>query len=194
MARYGLYIDVFRCLGCYSCVVGCKSWHRIKAGAGSRRNIVDFVEGSFPNIRRWLFPISCMQCDNAPCISVCPTKATFRRDDGIIAIDKEKCIACNKCVDSCPYNARYINLTTGKADACDFCSDRIDKGLLPYCVETCPGEAMVFGDLDDPKSKINQLIKEKNATVLKAKLNTKPKVYYANLYAKEENIPLKANA
>jgi Fe-S-cluster-containing dehydrogenase component len=184
MTRYGLCIDVFRCLGCYSCVVGCKNWHKIKAGSGSRRRIVDVTEGDFPNLKRWIFPVYCMQCDNAPCVSVCPTGATFRRKDGIITIDQQKCIACNKCVDACPYNARYINLNTGKADGCDFCSDRLDKGLVPYCVETCPGEAMIFGNLDDPNSKISQVIKEKKASVLKPELNTKPKLYYANLHYK----------
>ena len=185
MARYGIYIDVYRCLGCYSCVVGCKNWHKIKAGVGNRRRIVDFTEGEFPNIKRWIFPVSCMQCDNAPCISVCPTKATFRRKDGIVSIDIEKCIACEKCVNACPYNARHINLETGKADGCDFCTDRIDQGLAPYCIETCPGEAMVFGDLDNPSSMISQLIKRKKAVPLRPELKTNPKIYYANLQAKD---------
>ena len=181
MARYGIYIDVGRCLGCFGCLVACKNWHGIKAGVGGRRCLLDFVEGTFPAIERWIFPASCMQCDNAPCIPVCPVEANLRRKDGILTIDVEKCIGCGECIEACPYNARYINPETEKADGCDFCSDRIDSGLIPYCVESCTGEAMVFGDLDDPSSEISRLIKSTKATPLSPEQGTRPKVYYANL-------------
>lgn len=184
MARYGIYLDVSRCLGCYGCVVACKNWHGIKAAVGGRRNLIDFVEGSFPDIERWIFSAACMQCDNAPCVPVCPEDANIRRKDGILTIDVEKCIGCGECVEACPYHARYINPETEKADGCNFCMDRVDKGQVPYCVASCAGEAMVFGDLDDPSSDISKLIKAKKAMPLLPQLGTNPKVYYANLKPK----------
>jgi len=184
MARYGMYIDVGRCLGCFGCLVACKNWHGIKAAVGGRRNLIDFVEGTFPAIERWVFPASCMQCDNAPCIPVCPVEANVRRKDGVLTINTEKCIGCGECIEACPYNARYRNPKTEKADGCDFCTDRIDDGQIPYCVVSCSGEAMVFGDLDDLSSKISKLIKSTKAAPLSPQLGTKPKVYYSNLKAK----------
>lgn len=186
MARYGIYINVGRCLGCFGCVVACKNWHGIKAAVGGRRNLVDFVEGEFPAINRWIFSVSCMQCDDAPCVPVCPEDAHIRRKDGILTINVEKCIGCGECVEACPYQARYINPETEKADGCNFCVDRINDGKPPYCVTSCAGEAMVFGDLDDPSSDISKLIKATKATPLSTQLKTKPKVYYASLKAKSD--------
>lgn len=181
MARHGILIDVGRCIGCYGCVVACKNWHKIKAGVGARRRLADIQDGDYPLISRWIFPVSCMQCDNAPCIEVCPTGASFRRKDGIVTIEKNKCIGCEACIEACPYGARYMNAETGKADGCDFCTDRVDAGIAPYCVESCAGEAMVFGDLDNPMSDISRRIKETHAVCISPEYNTKPKVYYAHI-------------
>lgn len=181
MARYGLYIDISRCLGCYGCVVACKNWYRIKAGYVGRKRIVDLTKGEFPNISRQIFPVSCMQCDNAPCLYVCPTGALYQRKDGIITIGAEECVGCKLCITACPYQALYFNPETQKADGCNFCAERIDSQSVPYCLESCSGEAMVFGDLDDPQSEISRLISATKAKPLSPQLGTKPKVYYAGL-------------
>ncbi|HMB31699.1 MAG TPA: 4Fe-4S dicluster domain-containing protein [Desulfohalobiaceae bacterium] len=182
MPRYGLYIDVFKCIGCYGCLTACKNWHGIPAGEQGRRRLVDVTEGDYPLISRWIFPVSCMHCDEPLCTSVCPTEATFKRYDGIVVIDQEKCIGCGECVESCPYNARTMRAGIEKADGCDMCVDRLDQGLLPYCVTSCAGEAMAFGDLDDPGSRIVKLIEESNAQQLAADYGRHPKIFYANLH------------
>lgn len=181
MPRYGLCIDVFQCIGCYSCLTACKNWHDIPAGEEGRKKLIDLTEGEYPLIDRWIFPVACMQCDHPPCVSVCPTEASFQRPDGIVVIDQEKCIGCGECIEVCPYNLRTMRKGIGKADACDMCVDRLDQGLLPYCLASCPGEAMVFGDLDDPNSQLSKKIKETKAQALGLDYGTKPKVFYAYL-------------
>lgn len=181
MARYGLVINVKRCIGCNSCTVACKNWHQIEAGAEGRRRVVDVTIGRYPGLSKWIFPLSCMQCDEAPCIPVCPTGATFRRKDGIVALDAAKCIGCKQCVDACPYHARYLDEKKSVADGCDLCSSRIDGGLQPYCVESCATRAMVFGDLSDPQSDASRLIRSEKGIQLSPQKGTKPKVYYIGI-------------
>ena len=184
MPRYGMLIDVFHCIGCYGCVTACKNWHDIPAGEKGRKHLVDITEGEYPLVSRWIFPVSCMQCDIPSCVSVCPTEAIFQRQDGIVVTKQKECIGCGECLEACPYKARTIRAGMGKADGCDMCVDRIDRGLLPYCVASCAGEAMVFGDLDDPGSRISELIKQSNAQPIASHLGTKPKIFYANLHVK----------
>jgi Fe-S-cluster-containing dehydrogenase component len=180
--RYGLLIDVSRCIGCYSCVVSCKSLHRIAAGKTGRRRIKDIVRGEYPKVARWIYPVSCMHCDNAPCILVCPAGAIVQREDGIVVIDKKRCNNCGKeCIPACPYDALYFDDDRQVIDGCDFCAERVGLQRKPLCVEVCPGRVMAFGDLADPESGISKLIKSKNAVPLKQNLGTRPKVYYANL-------------
>jgi tetrathionate reductase subunit B len=124
-------------------------------------------------------PGQCMQCEDPSCVAACPVGATFRRDDGVVVIDPAKCIGCGNCVTACPYGARYRNPMTRIADKCDFCSHRLAKGQEPACVETCPTKARVFGDLNDPESKVSKLAKEKDVvTVVAPKVDTKPQVFY----------------
>jgi Fe-S-cluster-containing dehydrogenase component len=181
MARYGLYIDISRCIGCYGCVVACKNWYQIKAGLVGRKRIMDLAKGEFPNISRQIFPVSCMQCDNAPCVSVCPTGAIYHRKDSIITINPDECVGCKLCITACPYQALYFNPDNQTADGCNLCAERINSQSVPFCVESCSGEAMVFGDLDDPKSEISKRISSTRAQPLSPQLGTKPKVYYANM-------------
>ena len=95
MARYGLLIEVRRCIGCDGCVVGCKNWHGIPAGDPGRIRLVDTTEGAFPDVRRWTFPVMCMQCDYPPCVAVCRFDACFTDERGIIRVDAKRCAHCS---------------------------------------------------------------------------------------------------
>ena len=185
MARLGLYIDVGRCIGCYSCIVACKNWNEIRAGYdGGRIRLIDLTEGEYPDISRTISPVLCMQCENAPCIAECPREgAIYRREDGIVAIDKDKCTGCKDkpCISACPYGLLYYREDEEVVDKCDFCVERIDLGLPPYCVEACPTEAMIFGDLDDPKSEVSKSIADRKAKPLLSELGTKPKIFYSHM-------------
>jgi tetrathionate reductase subunit B len=180
MSRLSLLIDVARCIGCFSCVVGCENWHMTYSRSGSRRRIVDFFDGKQPQSIRWVFPVACMQCDRPPCLDACPSEAIFRDENGIIITDSDNCTGCGSCIDACPYNARYLREGFGLADACDWCADRVKAGKSPYCVESCPTSAMVFGDISDPESSISKALSSKGGILLGETLGTAPKVFYAN--------------
>lgn len=144
-------------------------------------------------------PILCMHCENAPCIEVCPTGASYRRADGIVVIDYDKCVGCKSCIENCPYGARHFNedpegyfgneLTInekigyeqhklGVVEKCNFCIGRLEQGKEPACVQTCVGKARYFGDLDDPKSEVSKRIKSKHGVQLQKEFGTNPSVYY----------------
>ena len=130
-----------------------------------------------------MLPRLCNHCDNPPCVKVCPVQATFQREDGIVMVDNERCVACAYCVQACPYDARFINEETLTADKCTFCAHRLEKGLLPACVETCVGGARVIGDLNDPSSEIVRLMAQNQADikVLKPEEKTQPHVFYIGM-------------
>ncbi len=163
MPRYAIYVNVSRCIGCYACIVGCNNWHGEEV---ARIRIIDRVNGKYPDITRWIFPVMCMQCEDAPCIETCPEEAIRKRDDGIVWIDEDRCIGCGECMDVCPYKAIFLDEVEGKSKKCDFCMERIDKGINPFCVEACPTDALLFGNLDDPEDKISRLIASKKAIAL----------------------------
>jgi tetrathionate reductase subunit B len=129
----------------------------------------------------YMLPRLCNHCDEPPCIPVCPVGATFQRKDGIVVVDGDRCVGCAYCVQACPYDARFINHDTGKADKCTFCAHRVDAGLLPACVETCVGGARIFGDLNDPKSQVRELLDHNKVKVLKPEMGTQPHVFYLGL-------------
>jgi len=129
----------------------------------------------------YMLPRLCNHCANPPCIPVCPVGATFQRKDGVVVVDGDRCVGCAYCVQACPYDARFINHETGKADKCTFCAHRVDEGLLPACVETCVGGARIFGDLNDPESMVHQLLTENKVKVLKPEQGTQPHVFYLGL-------------
>ncbi len=163
MTRYGMAIDLTVCLNCRACMVACKTEHQISTGKHNgheyyRMGVLEHEKGKYPKVKRIFAPILCMQCDNAPCIDVCPTDAIYRREDGIVIIDKEKCNGCKLCIQVCPYNALYFNEENNNVDKCDFCTERLDQGLEPACVATCMSRAIVFGDLDNPDSEISKMI------------------------------------
>jgi len=182
MVRYGMVIDLNKCVRCRSCYVRCKIVNDIPArGPDSpveyyRLRYVEWEEGTYPNIRKIFIPVHCMHCDEPACMAVCPAKAITKRPDGIVTVDRTKCIGCMSCTIACPYGAPYILDT--RADRCDFCLKLLEQGQQPYCVETCPAGAIVFGDLDDPKSEVSKLVASGKAKPLCPEFGTKPKVYY----------------
>jgi len=175
--RYGFVIDQRRCIGCHACTVACKEENRVPLGAF--RTWVKYIErGVFPNTRRYFSVLRCNHCDAAPCVTICPTVALFRRDDGIVDFDGRRCIGCKSCMQACPYDALYIDPDTSTAAKCNYCAHRVEVGLEPACVIVCPERAIIAGDLDDPASPIATIVAREPVQVRKAEQGTRPKVFY----------------
>jgi len=201
--KYALLVDLRKCVGCTSCQVSCKMENAVPLN--SFRSKVDIADaGKYPKAKRLFFPKMCNHCDAPPCIEPCPVKdATYKRDDGTVVIDPKRCIGCGRCVSNCPYGARFIhpNIAVtndpakyakkvsevrGKkaadlrvADKCDFCLHRLDAGIEePACVRNCVGKARFFGDLNDKKSQISQLMAANKTSTWSPEFGTKPGVYF----------------
>ena len=156
MPNYGFAIDLRKCIGCHACTIACKAEHEIPVGVN--RCWVKTVEsGTFPDTRRFFFPVLCNQCDDAPCAKICPTNALFKRRDGIVDLHGDSCIGCRACMVACPYDQLFIDPNTHTAEKCNFCANRVENELLPACVSVCPTECRIFGDLDDPASEVAQI-------------------------------------
>ena len=177
VTRLGFLLDSDSCIGCHACTVACKSEHDVPLGVN--RTWVKYIEtGSFPNVARQFSVMRCNQCDDAPCMTICPTSALFRADNGVVDFEDDNCIGCKACMNACPYDALYINPETNTANKCNFCNHRVEVGLEPSCQVVCPTEAIIMGDLDDPTSKISKIIARDDVAVRAPEQNTKPKVYY----------------
>ena len=175
--RYGFVIDHRKCIGCHACTVACKEENQVPLG--TFRTWVKYVEkGTFPQTRRYFAVLRCNHCDNAPCVSICPTVALYRRPDGIVDLDGARCIGCKSCMQACPYDALYIDPNTSTAAKCHYCAHRIEVGLEPACVVVCPEQAIVAGDLDDPRTPIARLVAREPVDVRKPEQGTRPKVFY----------------
>lgn len=175
--RYGFVIDQTTCIGCHACTVACKEENGV--ALGSFRTWVKYIErGEFPSTRRYFSVLRCNHCDNAPCVTICPTSALYRRPDGIVDFDKDVCIGCKSCMQACPYDALYIDPETQTAAKCHFCAHRVEKKLEPACVIVCPVQAILAGDLDDPASEVSQVIARQQVSVRKPEQGTIPKLYY----------------
>ena len=187
--RYGMLIDLRRCIGCHACSVACKS--EFDVPLGSTRSWVEYIEkGTYPEVKRSFLPRLCNHCTHPPCVDVCPAAATWKREeDGIVVVDSDLCIGCGYCVLACPYDARFMNPVTGSADKCDFCLHRVSQGLVPSCVNTCMAGARIFGDLSDPESEISQMIASNPVTVLRQEMGTEPNVYYIEADYTDPRIP-----
>ncbi|MFQ5659715.1 MAG: 4Fe-4S dicluster domain-containing protein [Gammaproteobacteria bacterium] len=210
MARYAMVVDIDRCVGCQTCTAACKHTNATAPGVQWRK-VLDIEVGEYPEVRRTFLPVGCMHCSDAPCVKVCPTSATRKRDDGIVSIDYDLCIGCSYCIMACPYQARDMLRNelnaygknampneqaraqperNGVAQKCTFCSDRIDygkeKGLTPgidpdatpACVNSCIGDALIFGDLEDENSNVSQLLEERKYFRMHEELEAGPNMYY----------------
>lgn len=175
--RYAMVIDLRRCVGCMSCQVTCKMENNVPFDF-FRSKVLITERGTYPDVKRRFLPVLCNHCEEAPCVQVCPVGASYRREDGVVLVDQDKCIGCGYCVEACPYDARYINPFTGTADKCTFCQPRIDSGLEPACVHNCMGQARIFGDLNDPNSAVSKLVNGNSVQTLKGNLGTEPRVFY----------------
>ncbi len=177
MTKFGFVIDHRKCIGCHACTLACKAENDVPVGAF--RTWVKYVEkGEFPNTRRYFTVLRCNHCTDAPCVTICPTVALYKRPDGIVDFNRDRCIGCKSCMQACPYDALYIDPNTHTAAKCHYCAHRTEIGLQPACVVVCPEQAIVSGDLDDPTSRIAQLISRETASVRRPEQGTRPNVYY----------------
>lgn len=206
--KWGMVIDLKKCIGCDTCTVSCKAENRTPPGM-SYNVVLETELGSYPNISVMNLPRPCMQCDKPACVQVCPTRASFKMENGIVAIDNDRCIGCRYCMVACPYGARsydfgngyeeemtgYDEITSpeygmdrgkrkkgkvpeGTVRKCNFCFHRLERGEEPACVETCIGDARFFGDFNDPNSVVSKLAASPRAFRLKEELGTQPRVVY----------------
>ncbi len=192
MTTYGMVIDVSRCTGCYNCFLACRDEHvgndhrpiaAPQPESGHKWiTVLEHERGKFPRVRVDYVALPCQQCKDATCLSRAPNGALYRRDDGIILIDPDKAKGHPEIVSCCPFQAIYWNAAEGVAQKCTFCAHLLDQGWKePRCVEACPTEALVFGDLDDPTSRISQLLKGRATEELHPQFNAKPAVRYLGL-------------
>lgn len=177
--RFGMVIDLTRCIGCQSCTMNCVMENNLLPG--KFRTIVSEYEAYSKDGKRAAIaslPRLCNHCQSPACIEMCPTGASHQRSNGIVKIDTKECIGCALCVDACPYHARYIDLDILKADKCTFCDHRLKEGLLPSCVETCVGGVRIIGNLNDKNSNIRQFLATHETMVIDSPKNTNPRVFY----------------
>ena len=194
--KLGLVIDLDTCVGCHACVISCKEWNTGNYGAplsdidaygaepvGTFLNRVHTFEVKQENKPAQVthFPKSCLHCEDAPCVTVCPTGASYKRvEDGIVLVNENDCIGCGLCAWSCPYGAREMEGTEGVMKKCTLCVDRIynknipEEDRVPSCVRTCPAGARHFGDFADPESNVSILSAERGGMELMPEQGTKP--------------------
>lgn len=172
-----MLVDLQRCTGCHACSVACKTEHDVPLGEFRMR--VRYLERPEETQTTFSFaPLLCMHCQDAPCLSACPTSAIGRLDDGRVVIDGDKCCGTKACIAACPYGAIFINADTRKAEKCDFCTHRTEVGLDPACVDACPTDALKFHDLLDPEDEITKKARKRNARGWKENSGTKPSVLF----------------
>ena len=174
--KLGIVYDSNKCVGCQACALACKAQNNVPDGV-SRLQVHVEIKGKFPKPRMDFHRQSCVMCEDAPCVSVCPTKASYTNEQGVNLINQNKCIGCKYCIVACPYQARFANPVTGAADKCTFCWETLtSKGQKPACVTSCPTGALSFGDVNDPNSEFSAVVAKTHVIKPKAHLRTHQKV------------------
>ncbi len=214
--QFAYALDISLCIGCRRCVHGCVEennqsrdpeiqWITVlemekEHGVDVHHATPYYNPETVPQPGKFYFPVACQQCENPPCVKVCPVEATWKEKDGIVVIDYNWCIGCRCCITACPYGARHFNWTEpsvpsealnpkthylgnrprmkGVVEKCTFCIQRVREGLYPKCVEVCPVGARKFGNLNDPESEIRYILENKRIFIFKKDLNTSPKFFY----------------
>ena len=201
--HYVMLIDLQLCTGCNTCSVACKQENNLPEGVWWTRVVTiggdgdDAPIGTYPDLRLEYMPLACQHCADGPCVQVCPSGATSRRDDGIVMQDPSLCIGCRYCMMVCPFTSvrvfsedqpRFaLPFPVGDnpivhrgqtVEKCTFCAHRLDRGELPACVEVCPSRARIFGDLNDPTSEVARTLNSRLHFQLLPEKQTDPSVYY----------------
>jgi len=207
--RWAMAVDLTKCTAnCADCIAACHAIHNVPNFGNSKDEIKWIWKESFASVfpgehhaysgeklQKLRPPVLCNHCENPPCVRVCPTRATFRRSDGIVMMDYHRCIGCRLCMAACPYGARSMNYresrpfiakinpdfptrAKGVVEKCNFCEERLAKGTLPVCVEACRQKALTFGDAEDPRSEIRRLLKTRFSLQRRVHLGTGPRIYY----------------
>lgn len=207
--KLGLVVDLDICVGCHACAVSCKAWNGAGGGAppadsdpyGENPGGVWFnrvhgyeVVDERGEAQVVHFPRSCLHCDDAPCVTVCPTGASYKRaEDGIVLVDPDTCIGCKLCAWACPYGAREFDEDAGVMTKCTLCVDRIynenlpPERRVPACVAACPTGARSFGDLGDPESGVSRLVEERGGVALMPEQGCAPVNRYLPPRAKDRD-------
>lgn len=154
MAHNTIVIDLNRCIGCMGCNTACKTVNSVPIGNYWNRIVrvgpfPSYEGANFPDVDWYYLPVQCQHCEDAPCVNVCPTGASFKAEDGTVQVDPESCIGCQSCVPVCPYGVRYMNEESLVVEKCTMCKDITAEGGIPQCVSQCAGLAKWYGDLDD---------------------------------------------
>ncbi len=194
--RWGMLIDTAQCKsGCQDCVTACNKENGLSGGTAAtdsqwirKIELKDISTG-----RELALPMMCQHCENPPCVDVCPTGASFKRADGIVLVDKHRCIGCRYCMMACPYKARSfvheplhdqnpdVPRGKGTVESCTLCVHRVDKGQQPACAEACPNKAILFGNLNDPESEIAKKVHSVASVQVRADLQLNPGIRYQGL-------------
>jgi molybdopterin-containing oxidoreductase family iron-sulfur binding subunit len=209
--RWAMLVNLTACgkrNGCTACIEACHRTHNVPS-FGNRKDEIKWIwtipyPEAFPEqkhdllkqeLRRLPTPVLCNHCDNPPCVRVCPVRATWKREDGLVMQDYHRCIGCRYCMVACPYGARSFNWrdprrfiagtnpdfptrTQGVVEKCNFCEERLVQGRPPACVEACPEGALLFGDLEDGESGLRRILESHHSLRRKPELGTRPQVYY----------------
>ena len=205
MTKYGMAIDMNRCVGCNLCSMACRAEHNLPNDVLYSKAVSVGGEhfrtpsGKFPNVKMRFYTLACQHCDTPACVSVCPTGASYKREkDGLVLVDTQKCIGCKSCIAACPYNG-VRTLLPGElsypvafalgdwavpehipntVEKCTMCVERIDRGERPRCVDLCTPRARFWGDLDDASSEISTVLKTRKYEQLMTEQGTGPNVYF----------------
>lgn len=179
MPKLVMLVNSEKCMNCKACVVACQQRNGVPYGY-YRNWVRETLDAASAN-GRYYQPGACMHCDRPLCVEACPTKATYKAEDGSVRIDRERCIGCGGCIAACPYDARFKNPLTGTADKCDYCAATAASGLPPACVLACPTHCRIFGDANDPNDPVAKLLASNKTVHVKGKeQDTRPTLAYLN--------------